>query len=637
MKAVPFGSWRSPISSELIVTSSVGLSEVRPQGEALYWSEMRPLEGGRYVIVSRGSDGVTSDVTPRGFSARTRVHEYGGGAFAVAGDTVWFSNYADQRLHRQLLGGKPEPITKPVDRRYADAVVDMRRGCLFAVREDHTDSSREARNTLVRLGLGGEDERVIAEGADFYSDPRLDPTGRHLCWLQWNHPHMPWDGTQLWVAELDEEGNLEHPARVPGEEADAIFQPQWSPRGVLHFVSDRTGWWNLHRWHGEKVEPVLPMAAEFGSPQWVFGLSNYAFAGDDVIVAAFVDSTGGHLGRVEGGKLVPLELPFTSFRYVRCSQGQVTCLAASPTEPAQIISLAAAGGKAETIRRSFDVSVDRSYFSIPQAIEFPTEGGRTAFAFFYPPHNPDHQAPEGELPPLVVHSHGGPTSAFGTELNLSIQYWTSRGIAVVEVNYGGSTGYGSEYRRRLEGQWGVVDVDDCINAARDLIRRGQADARRVAISGGSAGGYTTLAALTMRDFFRAGADHFGLSDLVPFIHDTHKFESRYLESLIGPIEAGEELYRERSPLTHIDNLNCPLIVFQGLEDKVVPPNQSELIVAAARRKGLPVAYLQFKGEQHGFRQAKNIRMAMDGELDFYSQVFDFALAGDIQHVEIENL
>ncbi|GAC1655226.1 MAG: S9 family peptidase [Candidatus Dormibacteraceae bacterium] len=637
MTTAPYGSWKSPITADLIVGTSVGLSGLLVDGPDLYWSEMRPSEGGRLVVVRRGRDGGTADVTPPGYNTRTRVHEYGGAAFAVSAGVLWFSNYNDQRLYRLDPGGVPRPITGTVDRRYADAVVDRGRGLLFAVREDHTDPSREAVNTLVRMGLDGEDETVVAGGADFYSNPRLSPDGSQLAWLQWNHPNLPWDGTELWVAGVDTTGGLLEPERVPAAADDALCQPEWSPAGVLHFVSDRTGWWNLYRWQAGAIEAILPMAAEFGSPQWVFGLSDYTFLPDARIVARYVGEEGGRLIVIDGTQTRELAGEYASFSYVRAGEGGVYCLAGSPTQPPQVLWVSLEGGNPEVIRRSFEITVDPSYFSIPQAIEFPTEGGRTAFAIFYPPHNPEFQAPDGELPPLVVHSHGGPTSAFGTGLNLSTQYWTSRGVGVVEVNYGGSTGYGTEYRRRLNGEWGIVDVDDCVNAARDLVARNQADGHRVAIAGGSAGGYTTLAALTTRDFFSAGADHFGLSDLIPFAEETHKFESRYLDSLIGPYPERADLYRERSPMTHVANLSCPLIVFQGLEDKVVPPNQSEFIVDAARRKGLPVAYVAFEGEQHGFRKAENIKRALDGELYFYSQVFDFALADEVEPVEIENL
>jgi dipeptidyl aminopeptidase/acylaminoacyl peptidase len=607
-------------------------------GDDLYWTELRPSEAGRVVLVRRSADGRIADVTPPGFNVRTRVHEYGGGAFVAEGGTVWFSNFADQRLHRQDRGADPRPITAAVDRRYADAVVDRRRGLLFAVREDHTDPAEEAVNTIVTLGLDGEGEVVVVEGNDFYSDPRLSPDGTQLCWLAWDHPHLPWDGTELWVGTVAEDGSVGSSRIVAGGGEVSIFQPAWSPEGVLHYVSDESGFWNLFRLEEGGPRNLTPLSAEFAVPQWVFRQTTYAFAGQDgPIACSWIDLGVGGFGILEHGGMKSIENGFSTFGYVVADGTDAYFVAGSATTAPAIVRQPLDGGAPEVLRTSVNVPIDPAYFSLPQTIEFPTEGGLTAFAFYYPPLNPDFEGPGGEGPPLLVQSHGGPTASYSTTLNLQTQYWTSRGWGVVDVNYGGSTGYGTEYRRRLNGNWGVVDVDDCVNAARYLVETASADPARVAIAGGSAGGYTTLCALTMRDYFRAGANYFGLSDLVPFVKDTHKFESRYLDSLIGPWPEASDLYRERSPLTHVDNLNCPLIVFQGLEDKIVPPNQSELIVEAVRRKGLPVAYLAFEGEQHGFRQAKNIKRSLEGESYFYSQVFDFALADEVEPVPIENL
>ena len=614
----------------------MSLSGVLADGDDLYWCELRPSEEGRVVLVRRSPDGEIADLTPPGFNVRTRVHEYGGGAFVAAGGTVWFSNFADQRLYRQDNGGEPKPITEPVDRRYADAVIDRGRGLLFAVREDHTDASREAVNTIVALGLSGDAEKVVVEGNDFYSNPRLSPDGSRLCWLAWNHPHLPWDGTELWVGEVAEDGSIGRSKLVAGGGEVSIFQPEWSPEGVLHFVSDADGWWNLYRLEEDGPRELVPMNAEFGLPQWVFRQTTYAFAGEGRIACSWIDRGVGGFGVIENGLLKSIENGFTSFDSVAAGAADAFFIAGSATALPAIVRQPLDGGAPEVLRSSVKPSIDAAWFSVPEMIEFPTEGGRTGFAFYYPPLNPEFEGLAAELPPLLVHSHGGPTGAATSVLNLRTQFWTSRGWGLVDVNYGGSTGYGTEYRRRLNGNWGIVDVDDCVNAARHLVELGLADPRRVAIAGGSAGGYTTLAALTTRDFFRAGANHFGISDLVPFAHETHKFESRYLFSLIGPWPEAAALYRDRSPLTHVEDLNCPLIVFQGLEDKIVPPNQSELIVDAVRRNGLPVAYLAFPGEQHGFRQAKNIKRSLEGELYFYSQVFDFALADEIEPVPIEN-
>jgi dipeptidyl aminopeptidase/acylaminoacyl peptidase len=618
------------------VQGTVGLAGLFLDGTDLYWTELRPAEAGRVVVVRRSADGVIADVTPPAFNVRTRVHEYGGGSFVADGGTVWFSNFADQRLHRQDPGADPRPITEAVDRRYADAIVDRARKLLFAVREDHTDTSREAVNTIVALGLDGEGEVVVVEGNDFYSDPRLSPDGTELCWLAWDHPNLPWDGTELWVGKVAEDGSVGSSRIVGGGGEVSIFQPSWSPEGVLHYVSDESGYWNLYRLEDAGPRNLTPLSAEFAVPQWVFRSTTYAFVGDGRIASSWIDLGVGGFGVLEHGGMKSIENGFSTFGCVVADGADAYFVAGSATTAPAIVRQPLDGGAPEVLRMSLNVPLDPAYYSLPQTIEFPTEGGVTAFAFYYPPLNPDFEGPGGAGPPLLVQSHGGPTAAYSTTLSLQTQYWTSRGWGVVEVNYGGSTGYGTEYRRRLNGNWGVVDVDDCVSAARHLVDVGSADPARVAIAGGSAGGYTTLCALTMRDYFRAGGNYFGLSDLVPFVKDTHKFESRYLDSLIGPWPEAADLYRQRSPLTHVDQLNCPLIVFQGLEDKIVPPNQSELIVEAVRKKGLPVAYLAFEGEQHGFRQAKNIKRSLEAESYFYSQVFGFALADEVEPVPIEN-
>lgn len=649
-RVAPYGSWKSPITSELIVRGSVGLGMTAVDGRDVYWLESRPSEAGRSVVVRRGSEGVTADVNPQPFGARTRVHEYGGGDFAAHDGTTYFSNFADQRLYKATSsGGEPRPLTpEGRDLRFADAVHDPRRNLLFAVREDHTAGNHEPANTIVAINAGadagGLDEgRVVASGYDFYSSPRLSPDGRHLAWLSWNHPNMPWDGTELWVGELGGEGSITNRRRAAGGASESIFQPEWSPDGRLYFVSDRSGWWNLYRVgeDGESVEPLCEREAEFGQPQWGFGMATYAFASSGKLVCAYTARGLSRLAEIDTAskRLREIETPYTDISFVRASAetGRVVFRGGASTLPFSIVSLDPSTGHAEVLRRSNDLRIDEGYFSTGYAVEFPTERGLTAHAFYYAPRNRDFRAPENDLPPLLVLSHGGPTAAAATALSLKIQYWTSRGFAVLDVNYGGSTGYGRAYRERLDGAWGVVDVDDCVNAARHLIARGLADPARCAIAGGSAGGYTTLCALTFRDQFRAGASHYGVSDLGALVRDTHKFESRYLDRLVGPYPARRDIYRERSPINFADQLSCPVIFFQGLEDKVVPPNQAEMMVEALRRKGLPVAYVAFEGEQHGFRRAENIRRALDGELYFYSRVFGFDLADRVEPVPIENL
>ncbi|HEY0080139.1 MAG TPA: S9 family peptidase [Pyrinomonadaceae bacterium] len=653
-RVAPYGSWKSPITSDLIVRGTVGLGQVALDGADVYWGELRPSEGGRVCIVRQTPDGERSDIIPKGFNARTRVHEYGGGAYTVADGTVYFSNFADQRLYRVKPGAQPQPLTPAIDLRYADANFDRTRRRLIAVREDHTEAGREAVNTIVALEIDAEavesgaqeasvanGGRVLVSGNDFYSSPRVSPDGRRLAWLTWNHPNMPWDGCELWVGEFDEEGNLARKRLVAGGADESIFQPEWSPSGVLYFVSDRSGWWNLYRWNeeGESIEALCEMEAEFGKPQWVFGLSTYAFSSADRLICTYGERGLWRLASLDltSGSLEPIDIPYTEFNSVKVKGERAVFGAGSPTERLANVELNLKTHELKILRRSSDLEVDAAYLSIAEPVEFPTEGGLTAHAIFYRPRNPDSVAPEGERPPLLVMCHGGPTSAATTTLHLEIQYWTTRGIAVLDVNYGGSTGYGRAYRQRLDGTWGIVDIDDCVNGARYLAERGEIDGARCAITGGSAGGYTTLGALTFRDFFKAGASHYGVSDLAALVRDTHKFESRYLDRLIGPYPEREDLYTERSPIHFTEQLSCPVIFFQGLEDKVVPPNQAEMMVDALRAKGLPVAYVAFEGEQHGFRRAENIKRALDGELYFYSRVFGFELADEVEPVPIENL
>ena len=635
-QVVPHGSWRSPISSDLIVRGVVGLKGLALDGQDVYWLESRPGEGGRNAIVRHSPDGRTEDVTPRSFSARTRVHEYGGGDCTAHAGTVYFSNFSDQRIYRQLPGQEPQALTAENDRRYADMMVDASHDRIVVVRENHTDVEREPVNELVGIGLENGEERVLASGNDFYSSPRVSPDGRRLAWLTWNHPNMPWDGTELWSCELDDDGSPERIERVAGGPEESVFQPEWSPDGTLHFVSDRTGWWNLYRLREGSLEPLCQKEAEFGVPQWAFGMSTYAFLSPTRVVCAVIERGFFRLAVLdtEVEELEPIETPYSTINCLETVMGsdEIIFIAGSPTEPSSVVRLNAQTGGREVLRRSDDLKIDPGYLSVPEPVEFPTEGGLTAYGFFYPPQNRDFVAPEGERPPLLVHSHGGPTAMTTATLDLSTQYMTSRGIAVLDVNYGGSTGYGREYRRRLDGQWGVVDVDDCANGARHVAERGLADDARLMIAGGSA-----LCALAFRDAFAAGASHYGVSDVEALARETHKFESRYLERLIGPYPERADLYRQRSPIHSTDRLSCPVIFFQGLEDKVVPPNQAETMFEVLKDKGLPVACVPFEGEQHGFRRAENIRRALDGELYFYSRVFGFDLADPVEPVPIENL
>ena len=639
-KVAPYGSWKSAITPDFIVTDTIRLGQITLDGEDIYWLEMRPEEGGRYVIVQWSPGGEPIDIIPPPLNAQTRVHEYGGGSFFVNSGVVYFSNFEDQRLYKIDPGKEPTPITPEKAYRYTDGLFDTKRGRLICVREDHTVPDSETVNTLISLVLDGSREMaVLASGNDFYSSPRLSPDGSQLAWLTWNHPNMPWDGTELWVAKVQSNGSLGKARKAAGGFEESIFQPEWSPDGRLYFISDRTGWWNLYRWPEGQIEPLCPKAAEFGTPQWGFGMSTYGIESSQRIICTFHHQGNTYLASLDTstGALEQIETPFTWFADVRVTGGRVLLMAGSPTEGVCIIQLDPTTHEYEVLRCESETSIDSGYISTPQSVEFPTENSQSAYAFFYPPHNKDFVAPPEEKPPLLVFSHGGPTGATTSLYNPSIQYWTSRGVAVLDVNYGGSAGYGRAYRKRLEGQWGVVDMDDCVNGARYLVDRGKVDGDRLAIRGASAGGYTTLAVLTFRDVFKAGASYFGVSDLGALAEDTHKFESRYLDKLIGPYPERRDLYIERSPIHHVDQLLCPVIFFQGLEDKVVPPNQAEMMVEALRAKGVPVAYLTFEGEQHGFRRAENIKRSLEAELYFYSMILGFDLSDEVEPVEIENL
>ena len=645
-QTAPYGSWSSPITSELIVASSIGLGEIALDGDAVYWLESRPQEGGRSVIVRRAPDGTTADVTPRVpsggqtlFNVRTRVHEYGGGAYLVSRGVVHFCNDTDQRLYRHEAGAAPVPITPEPARsrglRYADGVIDSPRQRMIWVREDHTRSTPEPENTLVEVTLdGSRAQRVLQAGRDFYAAPRLSPDRRRLAWLEWSHPNMPWTGCELWVAEVAADGSLASKRLVAGGDDESIFQPEWSPDGTLYFVSDRAQaslgerWWNLFRVRGDapgasaSVEPVYPLPAEFGRAQWQFRLSIYAFVSANQLICTYLQDGISRLSVVDltSREARPIATEYEDISWLRASRDRIYFRGGSPTAPPAMVELDLVSGRAAILKLSTtqDVERYREYFSVPEPVTFDTDNARRAHGLFYAPRNADFTPPAGELPPLLVHCHGGPTSAASPTLSWGTQYWTSRGFAVLDVNYGGSTGYGREYRLRLQGNWGIVDVADCVNGARHLAATGRVNPQRWAISGASAGGYTTLAVLTFRKEFKTGASYYGVSDLEALVKDTHKYESRYLDGLIGPYPQRKDLYEARSPIHHAQQLSVPVAFFQGAEDRIVPPQQAEAMIQALRQRRIPFLYLLFDGEQHGFRRADNIKRALDAELYFYA-------------------
>lgn len=650
---MPFGSWPTSITSEFVVTAAVRLWEVRVDGADVYWSEGRPAEGGRTQIVRRSADGTVADLLPDGMDARTAVHEYGGAAWWVRDGVLWFTNWADQRLYRLESGGVPVPLTPvpaaPRGDRYGDGELAPDGTVLVAVRESHQADGRGAidvRNEIVRLAADRASQpEVLVSGPDFIVAPRLSPDGGSLALVSWDHPSMPWDDTVLRVRDLATGADTV----VAGGPGESVMEPRWQPDGSLLFLSDRSGWWNLYRWTPDSVVvPVVEMDAEIGMPAWQLGSSRYTVLEDGSIVfARWRDGYDGLGLRKPDGSVTVLDLPFSAITMIeRVGADGVVVVAATPTTELGVYRIEFGDGtpEFEPLRAPRELGLDPAAVSVPEPISFPsvdrTGAPRTAYALFYPPASSSYGGSAGELPPLLVMIHGGPTAAAQPMLSLQTQYWTSRGFAVVDVNYGGSTGYGREYRDLLKDAWGVVDVADCIAAASWLGEQHRVDPRRLAIRGGSAGGYTTLAALARTDTpFAAGADHYGVADLEALAADTHKFESRYLDGLIGEYPARRDIYRERSPIHHVDQLRKPLIVLQGSDDPVVPLNQSEMIVEALRARQIPVAFLVFEGEQHGFRRAENIRRALDAELSFYSQVFGFKLpvAEGIEPVTVENL
>lgn len=645
-----YGSWASPISAQDVAQAGMSargsLSCLRISDGKPYWRHLLGDEGGRYEILTSSGEGEPIPAIPKAFNARTLVHEYGGGDFTVNRGIIYFANYQDQRLYRTSPGGEPEPVTPepptPLALRYADPDVHPDGDWMVAVMEDHT-ASAEAANMLVAIPTDGQGSpTVIASGHDFYSNPRFDHDGKRLCWLTWDHPNMPWDGSDLWVAPVQADHGLGQPVHIAGGPQVSLFQPEWGPDNKLYYVSDKSGWWNLYRRDDESETALAPMEAEFGSPAWNFALSRYDFLADGQIACIYTQNGLSQLGLLDtgSGELTPTDLPFTAYSpaHLRSDgRDRAWFFASSPTTTQALYRFAPGGGELTRLHHPVRADVDPAYIARPEMLEFPTAEGKSAHAVYYPPANPDFQGPSEERPPLIVTTHGGPTSSAVVQINLEVQYWTSRGYAVADVNYGGSTGYGRAYRMRLNGKWGIVDVQDCVNLARFLIDQGRVDRRRTIIRGGSAGGFTTLAALTFEDAFTSGASYYGVADLEALAIEDHKFESRYLLGLVGPYPEAKAVYDQRSPILHTDQLSCPLILFQGAEDKVVPPEQSRMMAAALEKKGIPYAYVEFEGEQHGFRRAETVIRALEAELYFYSRIYGFELEQPVPPIPIKNL
>lgn len=638
----PFGTWGSPISSSSITTDSIGLDEVRIHPSGIYWIEKRPSEKGRCAIVRTNPD-TSDDYLPGPYSARSRVHEYGGGAYCVTDLGIFFVSDDDQCIyHLSNNNHSPIRITHTKHLRYADIIIDYHRNQLICVCEDHSASSDEPVNKLVAVRLATGELITLCSDYDFYSNPRLSPDGKKLAWLCWNHPNMPWDGTELWSANIDTSNLLVDSNNIAGSNSISIFQPEWSEEGVLHYISDESGWWNLYQ-YDNTPQQLTHTKFEFGLPQWVFAQSSYTLINKHEILCTFIDEGEGRLGIYDKrtGKLRTVNTPWTSFSSLRSLGNACVFIAASKKTFPEIVSVDFKELYKEkpcplTIKSSVNTKFNESYYSYGQKIHFTTRNDLSAFAIYYAPVNHDFHPDNNEKPPLIVLTHGGPTAMVGSSLDMRKQYWTSRGFALLDVNYSGSTGFGREYRERLNYNWGLSDAEDCCDAALYLTSQGLADPERLIIKGSSAGGYTVLCALTFHNVFSAGASYYGIGNLESLVADTHKFESRYTDKLVGRYPDMKDIYQQRSPLFHVDQLNCPIIFFQGTDDKVVPKEQAEKMFEALRKKGIAVTYLPFNGEQHGFRKSETIKLALDAELAFYSKIFNLNREDDID-ITIENI
>ena len=647
MLTAPYGSWDSPVSVELMTSASVGLGAPTLDGSDLYWLESRADQGGRASLMRWSGDGAPVELTPAPWYVRTRVNEYGGGEYAVRDGVVVFSHFADGRLYLLRDSAEPTPLTPPAGHRFADLRVHPDLDLVLAVREDHTGEG-EPVTTLVALTLsGGEGANpdggtVLCSGADFYASPELSRDGR-LAWVEWDHPQMPWDATRLLVGRLDGH-RVSDSGQVAGGERESAVHPRWTPDGTLVFLSDRSDWWNPYAWCGSdadaagEVRCLHQAAAEFTGPMWRLGQHPYAVVGNDELLVSWGEDAGPVVGllRLSDGERTALGPVGTGTGSLTVSGGRGAAVLSSPDRAPRLAVLDLSSRSWTEVRAASEVSLPLELVSVARPVTWPSEPG-PVYGWFYPPTNPGFRAPEDTAPPLLTLSHGGPTANSPASFSLAVQYWTSRGVAVLDVNYGGSTGYGRAYRERLQGRWGLVDVADCAAGAVAMGAAGLVDGQRLAIAGGSAGGYTTLRGLTATTVFAAGISRYGVGDLESLARDTHKFESRYLDGLVGPYPAAAATYRERSPINHVDSLSAPILLLQGTDDRVVPPNQAEAMAAAARAKGLPVALIMFEGEGHGFRRADNIRAATEAELYFLGRIFGFAPADELPEIEIEQL
>ena len=633
-----FGSWHSELSSDVIVSTTIGFGTIAVDADTPYWIETRPTENGRHVIVRRKPDRTIEEAIPREFYARTKVHEYGGAAFTARDGIVYFTEFTDQQLYKLLPGKYPEKITNRPGLRFADPVIDVRRDRVIAICEDHTKGAGAVTNKIVSISLQDpQDFEVILEGNDFYCSPKLSNDGKQLAWITWNHPDMPWDNTELWTGGLNDAHKITNKQHIAGGDNESVLMPKWSPTDVLHFVSDRSGWWNIYRWQNNEVSALLTMSAEFARAQWHLGYSQYDFLRGDKIACSYNIEGSWHLVIIDtdGKNFREIETPFSDIWWLNALGDDLIFRGGASSIPQAIVRLKVNDGQAEIIKTSTTFEANQN-FSKPQVVNF-SLSNRSVFGFYYHPLNPRFQGPQNELPPLLVLCHGGPTNMASTLFDLEKQFWTSRGFALFDINYSGSAGYGREYRNRLRNNWGIIDFEDCVEGALHLVEKNLVDKNRLFIKGGSAGGFTALCALANSTVFRAGASYYGICDLGLMRKETHKFESRYLDRLVGTFPEEEQIYKERSPISHVEKLQKPIIFFQGLEDMIVPPNQSEKMAKALRSRNIPVAYLAFAGEQHAFRKAETLKQCLDAEYAFYARVAGFQETAIITPLKIENL
>lgn len=660
-KVAPYGSWNSPFKAADIASGTLRISEPTFDGEDLYWLEGRPTDGGKQALVRKSKNGELADVSPKGFNVRNSVNEYGGAPYLARSGKIFCSNFSDQVVYQintdpnAAASARRIALTPEGEYLFADFELDAKRNRLILVTEDHSDPTKQPTTTINTVAIARDGEtsasqrmQTLVSGNDFYSSPRVSPDGTLLAWISWDHPNMPWDGTALWMAEIEADGTLSKHRKIAGTDDESVVQPVWSPKGDLFFVSDRLGWWNLYALPNptKNLNPVavLELESDFVTPQWVFGAKNYCFINDHTLVVTSFQNGGWTLISVDieanfstkRNIVEEIKTTFTEIHYLSSNGSKLAMIAASPKQQAAVVELDLSNHKTSIVKSSSERQIDEKYISIPQAIEFPSERNLIANAYFYPPTNGDYVAPEGELPPLVLHVHGGPTGAAGSALNPGVQYWTSRGFAYMDVNYAGSSNYGRQYRQRLTLNWGLVDLEDCQNAAKFAATQGWVDPKRMTITGGSSGGFTALCALTFTNVFATGASHFGVSDLESLAQDTHKFESRYLDRIVGPYPAYKPVYQNRSPINNVDKLARPVIFFQGSDDKVVPPTQTESMVEALRKKKIPFCYISYEGEGHGFRRAENIKRTLDAEYLFYARMFSIPPADELEEIEIEN-